>query len=451
MTSYTARFRLPIPDFNQEPWHDEFDLLCRAIDEMVYNAILGNSPAWANSTAYVIGDVVIDTANGLMYTAAVAHTSPPLPTTFATFRAANPTYWNPTVIVPTQRGAWSGPGTTYVVGDFVTESNRYAVCLVSHISSATFNTDLGANKWSILVDLSAVAATGINNTPETSIAVAATTNIGAAAPSRVLVSGSGVTVTSFGNVANSIKILRFDGANTITHNATTLVLANNINMVTAPGDMLMITSNNAGNWKEISRSAYAKTDSVGLVELATTAEATVGTDATRPITPAGFKQAFDDRFFPAGTAMIFFQSTAPTGWTKATTHDNKALRIVTGNSGGASAGTSPFTTVFGITATQTYTLGTADIPAHSHGITEPNAGAGHTHNLESAGDLFAGATFRTGNSTHPFGQGTGTGMGATNSAVTGITINNNTGGGGSHAHNIDLRVQYIDCIVCTKN
>ena len=32
--------------------------------------------------------------------------------------------------------------------------------------------------------------------------------------------------------------------------------------------------------------------------------------------------------FGAGTAMIFQQTAAPTGWTKSTTHNNKALRLI---------------------------------------------------------------------------------------------------------------------------
>lgn len=42
--------------------------------------------------------------------------------------------------------------------------------------------------------------------------------------------------------------------------------------------------------------------------------------------------------FPSGTKMVFFQASAPTGWTQDTTHNNKALRVVSG-SGGGSGGT----------------------------------------------------------------------------------------------------------------
>ena len=44
-----------------------------------------------------------------------------------------------------------------------------------------------------------------------------------------------------------------------------------------------------------------------------------------------------------GTKMLFQQTTAPTGWTKDTTHDDKALRVVTGTAG--SGGTNAFSTL----------------------------------------------------------------------------------------------------------
>ena len=48
--------------------------------------------------------------------------------------------------------------------------------------------------------------------------------------------------------------------------------------------------------------------------------------------------------FPSGTKMLFQQTSAPTGWTKVTSHNNKALRVVSGSasSGGSNAFTSAF-------------------------------------------------------------------------------------------------------------
>lgn len=47
--------------------------------------------------------------------------------------------------------------------------------------------------------------------------------------------------------------------------------------------------------------------------------------------------------FTSGTKMLFQQTTAPTGWTKDTTHNDKALRVVTGTAG--SGGTNAFSTL----------------------------------------------------------------------------------------------------------
>src|SRR5262245_4467957 len=48
--------------------------------------------------------------------------------------------------------------------------------------------------------------------------------------------------------------------------------------------------------------------------------------------------------FAAGTVMLFVQTSAPTGWTKGSTHNDKALRLVTGAAG--AGGSTAFTTVF---------------------------------------------------------------------------------------------------------
>ena len=136
--------------------------------------------------------------------------------------------------------------------------------------------------------------------------------------------------------------------------------------------------------------------------------------------------------FAAGTAMLFAQTSAPTGWTKAATHDNKALRVVTGTA--SSGGTVAFTTAFASKAvtgtTDATTLTTTQIPSHTHNMYFTN-GFDNT-----------GAVYPTGG--------------------IGIRINNlyyasnTSGGGGSHTHTftgtaIDLAVQYVDVIIATKN
>mgnify|MGYP001584083229 CR=1 FL=1 len=53
--------------------------------------------------------------------------------------------------------------------------------------------------------------------------------------------------------AGSRFTFQFDGALTLTHNATTLILQGAVNLVTAAGDVLTFISEGGGNWREESR------------------------------------------------------------------------------------------------------------------------------------------------------------------------------------------------------
>jgi hypothetical protein len=136
---------------------------------------------------------------------------------------------------------------------------------------------------------------------------------------------------------------------------------------------------------------------------------------------------------PAGTVILFYQAAAPTGFTQVTTQNDKALRVVSGT-GGGTGGSVAFTTAFAsqsvngtVGTSGATTLSTSQIPSHTHSTGNAVAGEG------SAG--FAG------------GEG---GL---------ITITGAAGGGGSHTHSggtftgtaINLAVQYIDIILCSKD
>ena len=54
--------------------------------------------------------------------------------------------------------------------------------------------------------------------------------------------------------------------------------------------------------------------------------------------------AIENGVHASGTKMLFQQSTAPTGWTKDTTHNDKALRVVSGTA--SIGGSVAFTTAF---------------------------------------------------------------------------------------------------------
>ncbi|MGD9538561.1 MAG: hypothetical protein AB7P52_11595 [Alphaproteobacteria bacterium] len=88
----------------------------------------------------------------------------------------------------------------------------------------------------------------INEAGWVDLASAATCNIGAAASNNVRITGS-TTITSFGTAASGVRrILRFAGALTLTHNATSLILPGNTNLATAANDTATFVSLGSGNW-----------------------------------------------------------------------------------------------------------------------------------------------------------------------------------------------------------
>jgi hypothetical protein len=82
----------------------------------------------------------------------------------------------------------------------------------------------------------------------TDVASAATCDIGAAATQTVRITGT-TTITSLGTVANAYRMVRFAGALTLTHNATSLILPGGANIVTAANDTAEFISDASGNWR----------------------------------------------------------------------------------------------------------------------------------------------------------------------------------------------------------
>ena len=130
--------------------------------------------------------------------------------------------------------------------------------------------------------------------------------------------------------------------------------------------------------------------------------------------------------FAQNTAMLFYQSSAPTGWTISTDNNDKALRVVS-SSGGSASGSVAFSTAFASKSVSgtvgSTTLALSQIPSHNHTIRGSTVASGS-------------ASFSAGNS-----AGTSTGS---------------AGGGGSHNHSfsgtaINLAVQYCDVMICVKD
>lgn len=84
------------------------------------------------------------------------------------------------------------------------------------------------------------------------IASAGTTDLGAIEGYSHDITGT-VTITSFGTVSAGIpKVVKFEGALTLTHNATSLILPGGENITTADGDVAFVISEGSGNWRCIS-------------------------------------------------------------------------------------------------------------------------------------------------------------------------------------------------------
>lgn len=176
------------------------------------------------------------------------------------------------------------------------------------------------------------------------------------------------------------------------------------------------------------------TDIQAYMAAASKAEMEAGTESgLRSMSPLRVAEAIaalaSASVFPSGTLMLFQQTAAPTGWTKQTTHNDKALRVVSGTAG--SGGSTAFTSVFAsrtpagsVGAT---TLNTTQIPSHTHTVPEYNQGAGG-----------GAATWLA------------------NTPTTGTYTTSSSGGGGSHTHSftgtaMDFAVQYVDLIIASKD
>ena len=130
--------------------------------------------------------------------------------------------------------------------------------------------------------------------------------------------------------------------------------------------------------------------------------------------------------FPPGTKMIFCQASAPPGWTKDDSYNDRMLRVVNGTSGGGIGGS---WTISGLSVSVAgHALTIAEMPSHTHNI------IGYWMDVSSGSwpDLNADQTSYSKPTTA-------------------------TGGGGSHSHGASIshngtwRPSYVDVIVCIKN
>ena len=125
-----------------------------------------------------------------------------------------------------------------------------------------------------------------------------------------------------------------------------------------------------------------------------------------------------DSYIPSGTKMLFYQDTAPTGWTIQSTLDDKLVYVTKGSAAGGQTGggvhSSGSWTISGFSANVgDHTLTTAEIPSHTHPqVAQWIAGGGAAGaaywEIEGHYELNTGATGGGGAHNHPMASHNGT-------------------------------------------
>ena len=275
--------------------------------------------------------------------------------------------------------------------------------------------------------------------------------------------GQACTITLLPNTVSKVWIIE----NT-TNSTLTFTQGSGANVAILTGETKAIATDGGGSGAIV----YEVFDDLSLASprltgTPTSITANAGTNTTQVATTAFVTTAVGNAEpFPQGTSMLFQQTSAPTGWTKQSTHNDKALRIITGTVG--TGGSVAFSTALGSGATvaggsvsgnptsnlsvsvsgniSNTTLSVNQIPSHSHSI---DLRAAQTTGSNVGGKVNVG---------DPNPANTNTG---------------NTGGGGSHNHGHNLsgsvsgnitagnlavgastaaiNVQYVDFIIANKD
>lgn len=142
---------------------------------------------------------------------------------------------------------------------------------------------------------------------------------------------------------------------------------------------------------------------------------------------------------PAGSKTIWYNASAPSGWTAVALNDY-AIKIVTNGSGAVTSGSVAYSTVFGRTKTDGHELSESEIPNHYH-FTLADTSGSFSAPVTNVNQV---AKERTGSDYSAY-QLRGTSTGAT------IGCSSTTGGGDSHSHNIDMRVNTAAFVLATKD
>ena len=302
-------------------------------------------------------------------------------------------------------------------------------------TAASSVVQLSANAKLPAVDGSALSNVNVtwgNVTGKPTLGTASALNVGTAANSVVQLDGSGKLPAVDGSALANVTVTWGNVTG-----KPTLGTASALNVGTTANNVVQLDAN-------------AKLPAVDGSQLTGVVSSGVGSviyNAAQALTQAQRDQANANLgLFASGTVMLFAQASPPTGWTQVTTYNDRALRVVSGTP--SSGGVQPFSTVFGRTQVDGTTLSSSQMPVHAHGVNDPtHAHTSYSPAVSNYGNSVASGPDPNANYVYDNNQAVAQGTSANG---TGISLQN-AGGNASHTHTIDLRVQYVDVLLASKN
>lgn len=228
------------------------------------------------------------------------------------------------------------------------------------------------------------------------LASASTTNLANATGWYVHITGT-TAITALGTVAaGQVFVLEFDGALTLTHNGTSLILPGAANLTTAAGDVAVMVSEGSGNWRCAS---YTRASGQPVLQKAPTVQTFTGNGTWTK---------------PAGCRFAVFEGTGGGGGSGSVQGTSGASA---GSTGGGGAGFSGRTGMIDVSGTSS-----ASVTIGAAGTAGSSGGAGGNGGNTS---ITIGAT------TYTWGGGSGS-AGFNSNTSTAASTQPGTGGAGTN-------------------
>lgn len=145
---------------------------------------------------------------------------------------------------------------------------------------------------------------------------------------------------------------------------------------------------------------------------------------------------------PSTTETFFVQTAPPAGWTKNASHNNKALRMISGTV--STGGSTAFTSVF---ASRTVT--TSLIPPHTHSITVTDEAVDLSFSSDDS--IVTGITTSTNTFTNGSAKNGFSSVSNSEDDLDGTISHSGTTGSAGSDTAMDFAVQYVDVILASKD